>query len=147
VNHDILGNSRYRKSALKFLMMRAEFIKEVLLDSSVMNSLTDIGELAEAIKFTEQLDYIVKLPFADRIAYKTKYADPQFEGLDLAKLLDKKVAKRTWQSIDAAFDVSLKIGGQTMTGDPVADEQMFARERASADSLRSRVKAYLETYK
>lgn len=136
-----------RQTAYKFLMLRAQFLEEVLLKSSALTSLRDVGEFETALMYNEQLDFITKLPFADHIAYRTKLADAQFTGMDWEALLDKRAAFKIWRSINAAFDVDLKIGGQTLTGDPVRDDELFARERAEALAMRAKVEAYIASYR
>lgn len=146
VRDQIWSNGRHKKTAYKFLMLRAQFVRDILLDASLLASpLSEVGEIDQAITYASQLDYIAKLPFVDSVAVRTKGFLAPMDNM--SELLDKKIAVKKWNKIDSAFDLDLKVGKQVVSGDPQKDEQLYRDSLARAASLRDRVKGYISSWK
>lgn len=67
VRHDINGNSRFQKTALEFLALRAAFLRDILLakslgiESSSPDLLDNSGKMEEALKYLLKLDQVSKM--------------------------------------------------------------------------------------
>ena len=105
VETEIIQGGRYEKSAYIILLLRSLFIRDVLLEQSLLSEgLSEIGMMKEALGYTENLEYIAKLPFKDKIRYKTIGMSNPDLNVDLALDLDMK---DLWNKLKKAYDTQL----------------------------------------
>lgn len=71
VKEQIEDGGIYEEGAYTFLTLRAQFIKTILLEDRILvNGIKNVGQLEEAYKCIQQIDYIYNLPFQKNISVK-----------------------------------------------------------------------------
>jgi hypothetical protein len=126
VRERILTDDRFRDSALSLLMMRVEFINQVLLDESVLHEpITAVGTFEKAVEYANSIEYIARLPFTDRIKVEiTGFYNPDKD--DLIETLDPKATVAIWEKIKKKAVRGLSsIQPQEWTGDKASDEALY----------------------
>ena len=142
----IVNSGRYEETAYQILMMRFNFIRDVLLDSSLLSKkLSTVGEVTESIVVMQKLDFIAKLPFASKIALKTTGFLAPGENID--ESLKPKSVLAKWESIRQKAELDCKIENQAITGDSVKDA-FYYKERGSkyTDAIAT-IDSYIKTWK
>lgn len=133
---------RYEDTAYAVLMSRALFVKSFLLDESLMSpaeKLNNLGKLEEAIDRTAQLDYLVRLPFADKVALSLKVPEVDLEFDETLKGLGGRQGLAFPQEYFRRIQVAL---------DKELDEQYLRspEARQKRDQLRQKVTPYLKAW-
>ncbi|HEX7675193.1 MAG TPA: hypothetical protein VF412_13545 [Bdellovibrio sp.] len=135
------ANRRFEQTALSFLMLRTMFIRDVLLNESLLASpLDNVGKVEESMKYAKQVDYIARLRFADKIAFKTHglLAD-NGQGLpedeQPQEQLSKDVAAKLWRSIYDKAQADCRVVEREVGNNTEDDKKIFEQEkqRATAD--------------
>ena len=105
VRTQIVNQGRYERAALQGLMLRAMFIYSYRYDIALhQKEILNLAELEEAIELTEYLEYIVRLPFAQKIAVKARML-VKAHNVDVA--LDPRMTVAMWD--DLAKDVTDRV--------------------------------------
>lgn len=143
VQDQIYNGGRYEDTAYGVLMSRALFIKSFLLDETLMapdEKLNNLGKLEEAYDRTAQLDYLVRLPFAKKIALDVKVSEIDLEVEEslagLGENLGLSFPTTYWKRIQSALDKELE---EKYLGSPAA--------RKRKDQLKKKVHPFLEAWK
>ena len=93
------GEGRYQETALQLLMLRTRFLRDVMLESSLLSTpLNNPGKISKAIEYADQIEAIARLPYA-KGAIKIKitgFMDP-YPVID--ETFDPGVALDTWTKI------------------------------------------------
>ena len=91
----------YRDFAYQLLMLRVTFNSDLMLNASVMNSKLDtVGKINLAIEYSQKVDFVSKLSFADRIGLKITGFTTAEKNFELK--LDTSVAVANWNAIYSA---------------------------------------------
>lgn len=125
IDSRILRDDRYRDAGLAMLMMRVQFIRDVLLELSLFSEPIDVvGEFEKAIEYGNQIDFIARLPFTKFIAMSVT-GFIEVERPDVIEQLDPAVALATWKKIKTKATRGLsKIEVQEWTGNAASDQAM-----------------------
>ncbi|OYZ23385.1 MAG: hypothetical protein B7Y39_04995 [Bdellovibrio sp. 28-41-41] len=67
----IENHSRYEETAYEILMFRTQFVRDILLKESLLSQpLSTVGKINQAVIYAQQLDFIARLPFSEKVAFK-----------------------------------------------------------------------------
>lgn len=125
----IKTTSRYKQTAYQILMFRAQFIRDVLLKESLLSEpLSTVGNIQEAMMYVGQLDFIARLAFADKIAYRVSgFLAPMDNAIE--EKLDPKMMLPLLKKIELSVKQDFKAELQTFNVSNSAEENAkFQRE-------------------
>jgi hypothetical protein len=136
------GGGRYEAAAYSVLMSRALFIKSFLLDESLMSGsekLDNLGKFEEAIERTSQLDYLVRLQFASKIALEIRVSSVDLNISESLDKLDPSMGLRFplnyWKKIDESFNSSLN-----------SEHANSLKARQRKETIAQKISAYLKSW-
>lgn len=124
--------SRFEKTAYKILMMRTQFVRDILLKESLLSEpLSTVGEIKEAMMYVGQLDFIARLPFKNKIAYKVDgFLAPMDPSIE--EKLDPKMMITLLKKIDLSVKQDFKLEQQdTMVGYSQEENSKIQNEKAA----------------
>lgn len=105
----IENHSRYEDTAYEILMFRAQFIRDVLLKESLLSQpLSTVGKIHQAVAYTQQLDFIARLPFADKVGYKVSGFLPPMDSA-IEEKLDPKMMLPLLKKIELSAKQDFKM--------------------------------------
>lgn len=140
--------SRYRKAAQNFLMLRAYFLRTVLIGESLLSKdFTAVGEAEEAVRLQKNVDWILTQPFANTLFVKTlglkapgNYS--KIQNLDLKMDLDTKTwLVEPWQQVQIQLEQIFRVTARGDTGDPNRDLEIYQQELKTVEALLNDAKA------
>lgn len=103
IQQRILTDDRFAESALNLLMLRYQFIGNVLLDSSLFSDkMKHAGEVEKAVEYANSLEYLARLPFIKDIQVDITgfYEKPEAtETDDNVATLDPSKVPAVWTKI------------------------------------------------
>lgn len=127
LNEQIVHSGRYQTSMLSFLMLRVQFLRDVLLESDLFSTPLDtVGKVEQAIKYADEIEFVARLPYTSLINISiTGFAAPlpAFQ-----ESLDNGVALQTWRKIRTKAQGAATVGEQDWTGNPGVNQKL-AQER------------------
>ncbi|MDG0815753.1 hypothetical protein [Bdellovibrio svalbardensis] len=132
------GSRRFEDTALAFLMLRAMFIRDVLLQESLLASpLDNIGKVEEAIKYARQIEFIARLRFADKVSFKTRgFIDEHGQQLPVEEQpqeqLKGDVAAKLWRSILEKAQTDLRVVEREVGSNSEEDKKIYEQEKLRA---------------
>jgi hypothetical protein len=140
---NIKHSSRHLPTAYKFLALRAFFIKEVLLEKSLLDGLmSSVGILEDSVKYMNYLSYLVNLSFAKSIAvHTTGLSEVFYEDINYS-LNDEnvKAIDATWVKIKTKAEIDLAdYQPRNVTGDKTEDDAAYADELNRINAAMARV--------
>ena len=101
------SGGRFEMYAYNFLLARALFIKGFKVDEGVFSgTISNLGMLREGINYAQQLEFLVSLPFADKVRLKTTGFNNG--ALNIDEALDINMTKNLWQRLDRAMKTELE---------------------------------------
>ncbi len=132
------GSRRFEDTALAFLMLRTMFIRDVLLQESLLASpLDNVGKVEEATKYARQIDFIARLRFANRINFKSRGLIGD-NGQQLPsdeqpqEQLSKDVAAKLWRSIFEKAQADLRVVQREVGNNSEEDKKIYEQEKIRA---------------
>jgi hypothetical protein len=150
-NTYILGYDRYQDTALKLLMMRVAFTRDVDLDASLLGeNLATSGSMNKAIEYMKQVDEIISLPYAARIGFKIKDKVCTTPMIDISMQLDKATIQETanfWTRIYNNSVSSVQVFSETSwSGNSTQDKLTAQREVAKQNAAIAVIKSYKDKW-
>jgi hypothetical protein len=140
------GDGRLLTTLYSFLMMRVEFVRDVLLDNSVMAAkMTHVGHFEKAIGLLEQIEYVAAQPFADEIQLKiTGFlkldgSGPLPDDMQVSDKLEVREVARRWNSLSIRI---IEAEGYKVKGNSVTE---VAQLQGLYDARLQRVKSRITT--
>lgn len=135
------GNGEYKRAVLSFLMARAAYIETFGLKEYLFSQpMTVIGELEAAYEQVSNLDYLVRLPFADKIRLKTLLETDEL-------VLNLKVTVPMWKRLQGAFTSELNQTTIDPTSATDAEERASRTDaRKRAQELRKKVDSFVNSW-
>jgi hypothetical protein len=129
---NVKHSSRHLPTAFKFLALRAFFIKEVLLEKSLLDGLmSSVGILEDSVKYMNLLTYLVNLSFSKSIAvHTTGLSEVFYEDINYS-LNDEnvKAIDSTWVKIKNKAEIDLAdYQARNVTGDKTQDDEAYKDE-------------------
>lgn len=142
VNEYILKENRYQKTALNILMMRYQFLRDVMLNGSVLSeSIEDVGSLEKAYEYVTYMEWIALRPFIGRISVRVYgFLPPYGEFVEQLSVVSAKENLLSMLDVIESRAANVeKVQMQSLTGDPAADSALYQERTARLQSVLSRV--------
>ena len=112
VETHIANHSDYEDTAYEILMFRFQFIRDVLLDQSLLAlPLSTVGKINKAVFYVGQLDAIAKLSFVGKVAFKVSGFLPPFEPV-IEEKLNVGMMLPMYQKIQVSVQHDFKMEAQ-----------------------------------
>lgn len=142
IETEITNNGRFAETGLNVLMMRVLFLRMVMLEESLYKrgSFASVGEAEEALKYMNQVQAVLDLPFASALSVKTRGL-VGLGGYDVIQNLDftlnaemKSLLSSGWNRLADLTLSSTTMTTRTFSNDPAknASEQKQLAERRAA---------------
>jgi hypothetical protein len=146
------GSRRFEQTALSFLMLRTMFIRDVLLQESLLSGpLDNIGKVEEAIKYAKQINSIAKYRFAAKVGFRTRGLIDG-NGVQLPagdqpqEQLNLQVASELWTRIHFKAHSDLQVLPREVGNNNDEDKQIFAQEQKRAEHAFRELDAYMKLW-
>jgi hypothetical protein len=123
IKQQIFGAGRYQESVLQMLMLRVQFLRDVMLEASLFGEgLTNVGKVERAVEYADQIEYVARLPFASEIAVNvTGFLQPIG---DVRETMSPTVAPTLWRKLKTKAD-RLVLQQKQITGEPGEDQRLY----------------------
>lgn len=145
IRSQIHTGGRYEDVAYAILMMRSQFIRDVLLEASLLAApLNNSGKVAQAIEYNRHLEYLARLPFAKKIAVKTKGFIPAENSP--GEEFNPEIAVINWKRIQTAAEQDWKVVAESITGDPAQDQAIYQQKQNSYKKSLTEIQAYIDSW-
>lgn len=135
INTEILGNGRFQETGLQFLMMRTLFIRDVMLQASLLaKPLKTSGMMNEAVKYLQKLEVILRLPFVKEVSLNV--VDKELKLLEVSESLGSADSFAStvgmWQkALDRAVDGNQTLQQKDWTGNTAENDRLYRAELAA----------------
>jgi hypothetical protein len=126
VKEEIVNDGRYRKTALNILMLRFQFLRNVMLSGSLLSEpFSGTGAVEDAVEYLEDMNQILAYSFVDHIGVKiTGLAAPLENSNEFVKTQGKaELSGLINTTRNMAKDLA-KATPMDLTGDPVKDKAL-----------------------
>ncbi len=149
IRSEIYGDGRYYEAAMKFLMLRYVFIRDILLDNSLLNqNLDKIGEIEEAVSYMKRLDYLARLPFADQIALVTRGVIKPYLNAEYALDAETRSQLGTrWKLLKLKAQSEMKFEKRSLTGDAGNDQRILDESRRKMGRALQTIESHIRFWK
>ncbi len=129
IREQIFASGRYSDAALNLLMLRVRYLRDVMLDASLLSEkMNDVGDLEKAVEYADEIDYIARLRFARQIHLDlTGFKN---NDLDVMEVFEPSVALKIWQKIKFKATVNLKVELKDVSGVPGENELLYQENQA-----------------
>ena len=105
---------RFQYTALKIHMMRALFLRDILISSSLLSdSLFNSGSMFKAVEYMKQLEHVVTKPYANKI---------------FLKVIDKSMKPAVMNDIDVKMDQETKNSMTVELWDRILNQALSTRQ-------------------
>ncbi|QDK38775.1 hypothetical protein [Bdellovibrio sp. NC01] len=148
----IEGSLRFEETAYSFLMLRTMFIRDVLLNESLLSRpLDNVGKVEESMKYAKQIDSIAKYRFAAKIQFKSRGLIGD-DGVQLPEdsqpqeQLSRDVAARLWRSIFEKAQSDLKVVEREVGNNTEEDKKILDQERKRASTDLKILESYVKSW-
>lgn len=133
IREQIYSSGRYSDAALNLLMLRTRYLRDVMLDASILSeSMNDVGDLEKAVEYAEELEFLARLRFAPLIGIElTGFKN---NDLDVHEQFQSLTALKVWQRIKTKADVlSSKVKLKDVSSTPGENQKLFVSNKAKFD--------------
>lgn len=122
IKQQIYGAGRYQESVLQMLMLRVQFLRDVMLEASLFGEgLTNVGKVEKAVEYSEQIEYVARLPFVTEIGVNvTGFLAPIG---DVRETMSTAVASNLWRKVKTKAE-RLVLQQKQITGEPGEDQRL-----------------------
>lgn len=129
IREQILSGGRHSDDALNLLMLRVRYLRDVMLDGSVLSGQVDnVGKLEEAVKFAEEIEYIARLRFSPMIGIEiTGFKNNDW---DVLEKFESDAALKVWKKIKMKADAALKVNVLDLSPVPGENEALYQQKLA-----------------
>lgn len=138
IKKEIIGGGRYRETALSILMMRVQFNRKVMLESSLLaQEMTSVGTLEKAMSYLVAIEKIVELPFAREIKYDMYGFLPPMvsEKIEITPEFSQKMMTQLISKIKLRAKGLKSIQSYSWTGDVAQDKVQLLAAQKRADVI------------
>lgn len=145
VSEQIYGGGAYEDCAYALLMLRVQFIRDVMLDAQLLSGkLDNAGLVASAVDWNTKIDSVAKLAFVSRIGIKTTgFLAPDS---NVAEAMDPQVAMKYWQKIKTAAQSDFRVSPEALTGNKSQDQGLQQQQQASFNQSMTTINSFLATW-
>ncbi|WP_413288738.1 hypothetical protein [Bdellovibrio sp. HCB337] len=145
IHKQIHTGGRYEDVAYAILMMRSQFVRDVLLEASLLASpLNNSGKVAQAVEYNKSLDYLARLPFAKKIAVKTRGFIPAENSPE--ETFNPEIALINWKRIQSAAEQDWQVTPESITGDSVQDQAIYQQKQNSYKKSLAEIQSYIKSW-
>lgn len=138
----IYKEHRYQKTTYNILMMRYQFLRDVMLNGSVLSeSIEDVGTLEKAYEYVSQMDWIARRPFVNNVNVKVYGFLPPYGEVyeELNVVLAKESLLSLYEVILSRADNVQKMQMQSFTGNAAEDAKLFQERTQRLEKVLSSV--------
>ncbi len=123
ITTQLYGAGRYQESVMEMLMLRVQFLRDVMLENSLFSKgLTNVGTVEKAVEYAQNIEFIARLPFAKEISVNvTGFMAPMD---DAKETFDPLNAPLLWAKIKVKAE-RLNMEMKNWTGQPGEDQALF----------------------
>lgn len=157
-NYIMMPSQFYRPAALNFMMLRAYFLRAVLIgERHLSHDLTGSGEANLVVEQQRKVDWIIEQPFSAQLYVKTRGLKApanytKIQNLDLTMDLDMKLwLVEPWAQVEVQLEQILKVGARVDTGNPAKDLENYQQELKDIETVlaeaKAKTKKWIETLK
>lgn len=145
IQNQIHSGGRYEDTAYALLMLRVQFIRDVLLEGGLFATpLNNAGKLAQAIEYNKSLELVARLPFVGKIALKTKGLIPT--EISPAERFNPEIALQNWHYLQTAAESQCEVKPESLTGDPTRDQVIYQRKLDSYNHSKKVIKSHIDSW-
>lgn len=150
VQHQVVEGGRYQETALNILMMRVIFLRDLMLDSDLLEKpLNNSGMMNEAIKDLMKIQYVLTLPFVAKVSLHVKDGVNNLVDMSDSLTADGSLAATVgeWQkAYNNALAGAQAYQKETLTGNAQQDEAIYRQEMLSQTQALSTMKKYSDAW-
>lgn len=146
------GSRRFEETSLAFLMLRTMFIRDVLLQESLLSApLDNVGKVEEAIKYARQIEFIARLRFASKIGFKSRGLIGD-DGVQLPadqqpqEQASKEMAAKIWRTILDKAQADLRVVEREVGSNSDEDKRIYEQEKHRAASGLKILDGYVQSW-
>lgn len=152
--HIQVPGSRYRQAALNFIMLRAYFLRAVMVGEGLLSrDFDNVGDAQKAAEYQRQIDWVLSQPYANSLHIKTRGLSTggnysKIQNLDLKCDLDTKTwLVEPWDQIVTQLEQILRVTARGDTGDPARDLEIYQQELKAVETLLAEAKEKSQKWK
>jgi hypothetical protein len=150
VQHQILGGGRYQQTALNILMMRVIFLRDLMLDSDLLEKpLNNSGMMNKAIEYLAKIEYVLELPFVSQVSLHVKDGVNNMVDIEdsLTATGSLTATANEWKkAYNSALNGANAYQKQALTGDAQEDEALYRQEMAQQTQALATMKKYSDKW-
>lgn len=134
----VYTDGRYRDTVFQMLMLRARFLRDVLLNGDLLGQpMVSVGMLEDSVKYANSVEILARLPFARSLSVDISgFMPPQGE---VAETFDPAMAKKLWVKIKTNAERSLHVSEKDLSGSTTKDQSLFVDQQRRFDAAMSTV--------
>lgn len=123
LREQVYQGGRYQDSVLHLLMLRVQFLRDVMLEASLLSEgLTNIGKLEKAVEYADEIEFVARLPFATDVhVAATGFISPME---DVKEILDPAKTGAIWRKVKTKAE-RLILDNKDWTGVPRENQKLF----------------------
>lgn len=146
VKEYIYTEDRYQKTALNILMMRYQFLRDVMLNASLLSeTIDDVGSLEKAYEYINNMDWIARLPFIEKIQVKATGFLPPYPAVNetVSAASAKKSLVSLYKTVLLRAKHVEKIQQYALTGNNDKDLSLYKEHRERLEAVLQATQANL----
>jgi len=148
IEKQVYLSGRYEDTVYAILMLRTQFIRDVLLDASLLSApLNNAGKVAQAVEYNKAIDSIAKLGFTNKIGLKTRGFIPE-ENSPVEKF-DSGIALKNWERIQRSAERDCDLVGrgvEAKSGNPVRDQELHQAQLNVYNQALAEIKGFIDSW-
>ncbi len=143
VSEYILKENRYQKTAYSILMMRYQFLRDVMLNGSLLSeTIEDVGSVEKANEYVSYMDWIAQRPFITKINVRIYGFLPPYgefvEQLTVASAKENLLSM--YEVIESRATNVQKVQVQSLSGDAALDAALYQERTVRLNAVLATVK-------
>jgi hypothetical protein len=145
ITKQVYTGGRYEDTVYTILMLRVQFIRDVMLDASLMAApLNNAGKIAQAVEYNKNIDFVAKLPFAAKISLKTKGFIPA--DISPVEKFDTGVSLKNWKHILLSAERDFVVSEDAVTGNAEEDHKIYQQKLDSYNQSKATIQSYIDSW-
>jgi len=148
IEKQVYLSGRYEDTVYAILMLRTQFIRDILLDASLLTApLNNGGKVAQAVEYNRAIDYIAKLKFSNRIGLKTRGFIPA--DISPVESFDSRIALKNWERIQRSAERDCDLVGRGVeekSGNLVRDQELHQAQLNIYNQALAEIKSYIDSW-
>lgn len=152
--HVQVPGSRYRQATLNFIMLRAYFLRAVMIGEAILSrDFDNVGDAQKAAEYQRQVDWIVGQPYVASLNIKTRGLSTggnysKIQNLEMKGDLEtRNWLVEPWDQIITQLEQILRVTARGDTGDPARDLEIYQQELKAVEVLLAEAKEKAQKWK